>query len=339
MRMPWQKQLKGDSLSWLLEPDPVNPGVRYFALKDLLGKSEHDPEVVFARDEVMNSGPVPIILASQHTDGYWFKPGPGYSPRHRGTTWRLIQLALLGADGSDPCIQQACDYVLDHSRSDSGGFSYDGSRPGMVQCLQGNLVAALIELGCYQDERLQTALSWLARSITGEGIAAYTDKDSSVRYYQSGNSAPGFVCAYNNQLPCAWGAVKSMWALSNVPQIDRDEVIESAIRSGLEFLLSSDPAKAEYPMGYSQKPNNAWFKFGMPVGYSCDILQALEVLSALGMAKEPRLRPAIELLLKKQDENGRWKMENSYKWVDIETKGEPSKWVTLRALRVISQVF
>jgi len=337
--MSWKKQIKGDALSWLLEPDPDKPGVRYFALKDLLGKNRHDPEVIFARDEVMNSGPVPVILASQHPDGYWFKPGPGYSPRHRGTTWRLIQLALLGADGSDPCIQQACDYVLDHSRSDLGGFSYNGSPSGMVQCLQGNLVASLIDLGCYQDERLQKALHWLACSITGEGIAPCTASNAPVRYYQSGNSAPGFVCAYNNQLPCAWGAIKSMWALSKVPQIDRNEVVELAIRSGVAFLLSSDPAKAGYPMGYSNKPNSSWFKLGMPVSYSCDFLQTLEVLCALGKGKDPRLQPAIELLLKKQDRDGRWEMENSYKWVDIEEKGKPSKWITLRALRVISQVF
>ncbi|HLE74331.1 MAG TPA: hypothetical protein VI688_08805, partial [Anaerolineales bacterium] len=72
-----------------------------------------------------------------------------------------------------------------------------------------------------------------------------------------------------------------------------------------------------------------------------DVLQNLEVLTALGHGGDPRLAPAIDLLLSKQDAQGRWKMEYTYNgktWVDLEEKGKPSKWVTLRALRVLKRV-
>ena len=67
------------------------------------------------------------------------------------------------------------------------------------------------------DERLQRALAWLARSITGQGIAPNTEKEAPIHYLRNGTSGPGFECSANDHLPCAWGAVKAMLALSKVP--------------------------------------------------------------------------------------------------------------------------
>jgi hypothetical protein len=93
-------------------------------------------------------------------------------------------------------------------------------------------------------------------------------------------------------------------------------------------------------MGYATKPNRSWFKFGYPLGYVTDVLQNLEVLTALGYGGDPRLTNGLELLLSKQDRQGRWPLEYTYNgktWVDVEEKGRPSKWVTLRALRVLKR--
>jgi hypothetical protein len=131
-----------------------------------------------------------------------------------------------------------------------------------------------------------------------------------------------------------------MLALSKVPEGYRTDAIHRAIENGITFLLSRNPAVADYPMGYSTKPNLSWFKFGFPVFYVTDVLQNLEVLTALGLGGDERLTPALELLLSKQDAQGRWKMEYTYNgkmWVDIEEKGKPSKWVTLRAMRVLKR--
>ncbi len=339
--MTWRTLLKGDPLPWLLEPDPTNPGVRYFALRELLTRPEDDPEVHEARIAVMTTGPVPAILDAQYPGGYWVKPGPGYGPKYRGTVWQIIFLAQLGADGSDPRVRAGCEYVLDHARSSYGGFSVNGTPSGMVHCLQGNLVAALIELGWLGDERLGEALDWLARSITGEGIAPASESKAPVHYYLSGNSGPGFVCAANNHLPCAWGAVKAMLALGKVPESARTPAMQSAIEVGVQFLLGRDPAIADYPMRYSTKPSESWFRFGYPIGYVTDVLQNLEVLTALGYGSDPRLASALDLLQSKQDDQGRWRLEYTYNgktWADVEQKGQPSKWVTLRALRVLKRV-
>ena len=338
--MNWKTMLNDNPLPWLLAEDVQNPGVRYFALQDLLELPGDAPEVGAAREAVMATGPVPVILNQQHPQGYWVKPG--YLPKYNGTMWSIIFLAQLGAHGDEPRIRLACDHLFDYAVAEHGGLSMDGRNSGLIHCLQGNLCAALIDFGYLEDERLQRALGWLARSITGAGIAPNTEKKAPVHYLRSGNSAPGFACSANNQLPCAWGAVKAMLALAKVPAGQRTPVMERAIETGGNFLLSRDPAVADYPMGYTTKPNRSWFKFGYPIGYVTDVLQNLEVLTTLGWETDPRLENGLALLLSKQDERGRWSMEYTYNgktWVDVEEKGQPSKWVTLRALRVLKQAY
>ena len=78
--MTWKSLLNADPLPWLLEPDEANPGVRYFALRDLLDRPIGDPEVIAAQDAVMRTGPVPVILDAQYPDGYWMKPGSISTP-------------------------------------------------------------------------------------------------------------------------------------------------------------------------------------------------------------------------------------------------------------------
>ncbi len=326
--MAWQEQLKGDALSWLLEPDPVNPAIRYFALRDLLERPADDPDVVEARSAIMTTGPVPTILEAQDPDGFWQQPGGGYG-KYRGTMWQIMLLGELGADPADERVQRGCAYVLGHSTASSGGFAYN-NKPvpsGVIHCLNGNLLHAMIRLGFLDDLRVQRALDWQARAITGEGP---------IQYYQSGTSGPGFACAANVKQPCGWGATKAMKALAAVPPAQRTPAVRRALEQGAEFLLRYDLAKADYP--YTGKVSSAWFKLGFPLSYWSDVLETLAVLVALGYGGDPRLAEVWRWLLGKQDAQGRWKLENALNgkmWIDIEKRGRPSKWITLRALRVL----
>ncbi len=335
MNVKWDQVFTTDVQSWLLAEDANNPGVRYFTLTDLLAVPLDAPEAQSARADVMHSGPVPVILAAQHPEGWWVQPG--YYPKYTGTFWTLCLLAMLGADGAEAHISKAGNFILDNSRCSYGGFSVDGPS-GLIHCLQGNLINALIQLGWQGDARLAEAVEWLAVSVSGDGIAPAEDKKAPIRYHRSGNSAPGFVCSANNFKPCAWGATKALLGLARVAPEQRTPAIDKAIQIGVDFLLGVDPARAEYPTAYDTKPNRSWFQFGMPVGYVTDMLQILEALALLGLARDPRLENAVALLLSKRNEQGRWKMEYTYNgktWVDVEVKGQPSKWVTLRALRVL----
>ena len=323
---------------WLLEEDAQNPGVRAFALTDLLDRPADDPEVIAARRAVMEQGPVPAILAAQDESGFWEKPGEGYYPKYRGTVWSIIYLAQLGADPGDPRVRAGGDYLLENGRAKTGVFSLTGTPAGNIYCLAGNLGAALQDLGFGGDPRLQEALELMARFVMGQGVAAQDDRSQPLHYLKSGACGPGFCCSANNTLDCAWGGVKVLRALTRVPDAERTSVMRDALEVAVEFLFSADPATANYPAGYSDKPSRSWFRFGFPVFYVTDVLQTAEALTEAGFGGDPRLGATYDLIQSKRDKVGRWKLEYHYTgktWADIEEKGKPSKWVTLRALRVL----
>lgn len=322
-------QLNDDPLPWLLEPDSDNPGVRYYALRYLLGQSEEDPETYETRENIMMLGPIPAILDAQHPDGYWVKPGGGYWPSYRATVWQIIFLADLGADLSDERVKRGCEYLLSHCIARNGAFSMS-ERPipsKAIHCLNGDLIYALSSLGYGDDSRLKTAIEWQAQAIIGR---------EQIRYFRSGTTAPKFACVANNGQPCAWGATKAMKGLARIPLHQRTPEMQQAIEIGIDFLLSRDPSIADYP--YVERINSNWFKFGYPLSYQSDVLETVAVLVDLGYRDDPRLDNAMRLILSKQDNDGRWQMEKSLNgkmWIDIEAKGKPSKWVTLRALRAL----
>jgi len=329
----WKDKLNGDPVPWLLENDRTQPAIRYYTLRDILGQDENDKEVKAAKAAIMASGPVPVIL-----EGYWDKPGFSFRPKYRRTEYTLINMAQLGADGADPCIRAGCEILLSRYIDSNGGLSFTGTPSDFNHCTAGIMGAALIDFGWLDDQRLQTAMEWLAQTITGEGVADASDRDISKGGSKSRKAAPSFVCSANGNLPCAWGAIKAMLALSKVPPARRTRNMHEAIKRGVDFLLSHDPAVADYPFGRGNKPSSRWFTFFYPLGTSADVLQNLEVLAALGQAQNPRLANALALVISMQNQQGRWLLEHTY--VDIQEKrGQPSKWITLRALRVLKAAY
>ena len=326
-----EKQLK-----WLLEPSDI--GVKYLVMRDLVETDAR--ELVAAKKRAHTEGPIARVLEKMNKEGYWEKTGAGYYPKYTGTVWSIILLAQLGASiDEDKRIATACSYLLEHTLTESGHFTINGLPSGTADCLQGNLCATLLDLE-YKDSRLDKAFEWMARSVTGEGVAPMKDKSAPMRYY-AGKCGPNFACGANNKLPCAWGAIKVMLAFSKLPNGKRTALINNATSTGVDFLFSKDPAKADYPCGYSTKPSQNWWKFGFPVFYVTDLLQNVEALVGLSYGNDPRLANALTVIREKQDAQGRWLLEYDYTgktWINFGAKKQPNKWVTLRALRVLKAV-
>ena len=322
--------VRHDPLPWLLEAS--TPAVRHLALRGLLDRPAGDKEAAAALVAAMTADPIASILAAQDPEGWWVKPGHGYGPKYSGTVWNLIFLDQLGADGSDPRIRLGCEYMLGHAQANNGGLGVGGIASGVIHCLNGNLLRALIGFGMLDDERVQRALAWQVAAITGEGMGRWN----------ATTPGPGFRCGANGGEPCGWGAAKAVLALARVPADRRSPEVARALEAGVAFLLSRDPAVADYPMPPGNaKPNSSWFKLGFPSGYVTDVLQVLEALCEAGAAGDPRLAHAVDWLLAQQDGEGRWANRYAYqgKMVkDIDAPGQPSKWVTLRACRVLKAV-
>jgi hypothetical protein len=326
--MPWHSALKGDPLPWLLEPE--NPSALYLALTELLDRSPDDADVSAARAAIPGFEPVRSILDAQYAGsdgghgptGYWVKPDVGYSPKYRATVWQVIFLAQLGAPPIDP-IRRACDYVLTHSRQATDrsgrpdGRFVAGSGPRMaINCLNGNLVWALGRLGYGRDPRLIEA-----REATAQAIARH-----------------GFGCYYNAELPCAWGDVKALRAFLEVPAGERSAVLQTAIEQGVEFLLSVPLRRAAYPT--RGQVSRLWFKLGFPLGYQADLLEAMAALAQAGRGDHPYVQAGAEWLLAKQDQSGRWALEQvpGKMWASVGQVGQPNKWVTVRALQLLKAI-
>ena len=319
-----------DPIPWLLEGDP---SVRYFTLTGLLGAAPDAPEVQEARRAIMRQGAVTRILAAQQADGHFCERDRFYTDKYRGTVWTLLILAELGADGADERLRAACEAVLrDAQDPDSGGFSTGRSKKaggglhGMViPCLTGNLVFSLIRLGMLDDQRVQRAIDW---------IITYQRFDDAEGEAPTGWPYDRLEMCWGRHT-CHMGAVKALKALAEVPPERRSPAVQCTIAAGTEYLLRHHVHRRSHDLARDSKPG--WRRFGFPLMYQTGALEILLILTRLGYRDE-RMREALDLVASKADAQRHWTLQQTFNGrfiADIETKGEPSRWVTLRALEVL----
>lgn len=328
----WESYGNAQTLDWLLEEE--NPSVRYFTLKELLGRPKEDADVRQAKEDIMQNGAVAKILQKQRAPEYEESFKRFYRDKYKGIVWQLIVLAEHGATLNGQ-IKGQCEYLFAHSQAEGGGFSYDAStkeeggiKSGVVPCLTGNLVWSLIKLGYFDDPRLQNGIDWITR----------------YQRFDDGDTNPPKEWPYEHREMC-WGrhtchmgAVKTLKALSAVPQEMRTAGVNKTIAQGVEYILKHHVYKKSHDLSAVSKPG--WLKFGFPLMYQTDALEILDILTMLGV-KDSRMDEAINLVISKQDASGRWKLENSNNdrlLHRIEKKGAAGKWVTLRALSVLKRV-
>jgi hypothetical protein len=331
----WRSFLKSDPVDWLLESD--NPSVRYFALVGILDRTDDDSEVIETRDQIMDVGPVPKILAKQEKGGYWGRPEDFYiRSKYKGTVWQLLVLAELGADGGDKHVRRACEFILENSQDrQSGGFAYVGSKKnggqhgGVIPCLTGNMVWSLIRLGHLEDPRVQRGIDW---------IVQYQRFDDGVERAPEGWPYRKYDNCFGRH-SCHMGVVKALKALAEIPKDRRNKEVRAVMGNGAEYLLAHHIHKRSHDLSRVSKPG--WLRFGFPRMYNTDVLEILGIMTALGY-KDRRMQEAVDLVVSKQDAQGRWKLEDTFNGrfqVNIERKDKPSKWVTLNALRVLKRYY
>jgi len=329
----WKATLKADPTNWLLEAD--NPSVRYFTLKDILGKPEDDESVQTAKREIMRSGLVPAILQKQRETAYLQAYPRFYTYKYKGLVWSLIVLAELEAE-TTPQIKEECEYILSNSQEpQDGGFSQNkavriggGRVTEVIPCLTGNMIWSLIRFGYLDDPRLKKGIDWITRFMR----------------FNDGIKIDPQVPPYNRYEMC-WGAhtchmsvVKVLKALSAVPVEKRTKEINDTIQKATEFLLIHHIFKRSHNLHRMSKPG--WLKFGFPLMYQTDVLEILDILIGLCI-KDSRMDEAINIVIAKQDDIGRWIVERTYNsdrlLIPIGQKGEQSKWLTLKAMRVLKR--
>lgn len=299
----WQKHLNGDPLNWLLEPE--NPSVCYWTLIDILDRPGSDFEVQKARIAIDQQPLVKELFALQHPKGYWgddeTKP---YTAQ--GAVSVLSLLHILGVS-PDKRTTAGCNSFLKFCQHESGGFSLTKQlRSGIFPCTTGEHLPFLVYFGLGDDPRVRAAFAFLIEDM-------------------STNDA--FDCGRYQHRDCLWGAISALNGLAALPSD-----LQSAKSRQVVTKLADKLLDANYDFEGEHK---RWLTFGVPRGW--DLLSALKALSAHGFTHDSRFVPLLNLIINRQDHQGRWLCGSvSHTW-PIERRNQPSKWITLDVLRVLKQ--
>jgi hypothetical protein len=302
-------------MDWLLDSDPA---IRWQALRDLAGAPAD--RVAEERARVATEGWGARLLVLQGEDGQWAGgacfPAEGWK-REEGQPWTstlpTLQLLLeFGIDPRDERVRRAVAQVRDRCRWEHAGQPFF---EGEVEpCINGRVVA----LGAY----FSVDVSGVVARLLGEQL-------------EDG----GWNCEAEN------GSVRSSFATTiNVLEGLREHERATggsaksvaARKRGEEYLLERRLFRRK-STGEVVRP--AWLQFSFPVRWHYDVLRALDYFRAVGEKPDARIAEAIELLRSKQQPDGTWLLDNTHRGkIHFELEdgdGRPSRWNTLRALRVL----
>jgi hypothetical protein len=294
-----------DVLDWLLDSDPA---IRWQVMRDL---ADCTPQAIASeRSRVAQEGAGARILASQGSDGAWHRSdAPDWLP----TLFTMIFLRATGADPADSRVDSAI-------RRLSRGFRWDeafGKKPffeGEVEpCINGGALA----LGAYFGSPSQD----LARRLLSEQLADggwNCDAPKSVR-----SSFHTTICVLE-------GLLEYERAIGAAPEV-------AAARGRAEEYLLERALFRRRSSGEVISPE--FLKFAFPPRYHYDVLRALDYFRAAGRRTDSRFGEAIAVLERARQPDGRWLLDHAYEgslaFKFDETIGAPSRWNTLRALRVL----
>jgi len=295
------KPLHGDPIPWLLEPG--NPSVRYWTLTDIFDRPADDSEVQDAKAAIAQQPLVQALFASQHPSGHW---GDDEAKPYRaeGAYGVLAILAQLGVE-PDERTALGCENILCYSQNECGGFSITKMRKsGIFPCTTPDALLLLVYFGYGDDPRVRKAFAYTIKEMLGQ---------------------KPLDCGRYQHRDCLWGAMQVLHALALLPDDLRSQQSKQAIHYLADALLDY-----RYDFAGEEK---IWLKFAVPRYY--DLLYALDALAKHGYSEDPRFASLLEIFLAQQDDNGRWLKRRGSRTYPLEKTGQPSKWVTLRSLRVL----
>jgi hypothetical protein len=304
-------------LDWLLDSDPA---IRWQVLQDLMGAPAD--QVAAERAKVAVQGWGKQLLALQAEDGRW--AGAAWNRGWNSTMHALTLLRELGLDPSSPLAQRALELVRDLVTWRGCGPEECAANPffaGEVEpCINGQVAAS----GAYFGQDVQGLISRLLTEQLADGGWNCEAENGSTR-----SSFNTTICVLEALLEyeLRFGS--------------RSDVSAARLR-GQEYLLERrlfQRKSTGLPILQDRKSGANWTRFAFPAWWHYDLLRGLDYLRRAQVQSDPRLAQALALLASRRASDGRWTLDVQYPGqmpVDFnETVGQPSRWITLRALRVL----
>ena len=304
-------------IDWLLDSDP---SIRWQVMRDLTGAPAG--EVLAERARVATEGVGARLLALQADDGRW--GGAAWNRGWDSTMHVLMLLRDLGLDPSSDQARRAVGLVRDGvtwqgcgpPECDSNGF-FEGE---VEPCINGQVGA----VGAYFGQDVRGIVDRLLAEQLSDGGWNCEASNGSTR------------SSFNTTICVLEALLEHERAGGGTP-----EVTEARLR-GQEYLLERRLFRRRSTgevIERDRKAGASWTRFAFPTWWHYDVLRGLEYLRAAGVTPDERVAEAIELVASKRDGDGRWPLDTRYPGVmPVETdEGErrPSRWNTLRALRVL----
>lgn len=313
---PSKQQPQQPVIQWLLDSDP---SIRWQVMRDLLNAPAE--EVAAERARVATEGLGAQLLALQGEDGSW--AGAAWNRGWNSTMHVLWLLRDLGLDPASDQARHAVGLVRDHVTW-QGWEAYEGNPffVGEVEpCINGQVGAA----GAYFRQDVRGIIDRLLSEQLPDGGWNCEAQNGSTR------------SSFNTTI-CVLEAL-----LEYEQSVEASPEVTAARLRGQEYLLERRLFRRRSTgevIERDRKSGTNWTRFAFPTWWHYDVLRGLEYLRSAAVTPDERVAEAIELVESKRDANGRWLLETRYPGempVEIdEGEGRPSRWNTLRALRVLN---
>lgn len=295
-----------DVIGWLLDADPA---IRWQVQRDLTDAPAD--EVAAERARVAREGWGAQLLAAQDPDGRW--SGGTFFPEWVSTEATLRLLYAFGLDPAGDEARRAVAPVHEAARWD-----YDPSMrffDGEVEpCINGRTVA----IGSYFGQDVRGIVDRLLTEQMADGGWNCEQENGSTRG------------SFDTTINVLEGLLE--YERSTGPDGD----VAAARVRGEEYLLER---RLLHRLSDGQIPQQRWLEVGFPNGWYYDVARVLDYLRAARPGPDERMTEALDRLESKRATDGRWPLEHAYHprlLVDLgEKEGQPSRWITLRALRVL----
>ncbi len=296
-------------IHWLLEGDV---SIQYQVNKNLLDKDK--PEL---RNAIEISGWGKALLEKRNPDGHW---GSGfYNPKWISTHYTLLELKYLGIDPGNQLIGETIALILLNEKGDDGGINPAGTIKVSDVCVNGMALNYCCYFGADENALKSIVDFLLSWQMKDGGFNCHSNRKGAIHgsLHSSLSVAEGF-CEYRK----------------NGYQYRLDEVI-AAEAAAREFMLMHRLFKSDRTGNII---HSAFTTFSYPCRWKYDILKALDYFRHADAASDSRMDDALGVLKSRQRKDKTWPLQTKHPGkvhFDMETAGKPSRWNTLRALRVL----
>jgi hypothetical protein len=298
-------------IKWLLDSDP---SIRWQVMRDL---TDEAPDAIAAeRSRVATEGWGAELLARQAPSGKWSAPD-----NDPGLLITLYAIVVLKDLGLDPDSKQARRMM---GRIDKLVFKWYKNRPFLHGETEPCINGRILSVGSYfKEPNSELAKQLLSEQLEDGGWNCDAQEESPKRPKSTRSSFHTTICVLEGLLDFERAKGKSV-AITKARKRAENYLLE---RSMFRALRTGDII------------DKRWLRFSFPTYWHYDVLRGLDYLRDAGIKPDGRVREAIEIVMQRRHQNGRWPLNHLHAEripLEMETEiGRASRWNMLRALRVL----